>query len=353
MTAAADESLYHTLTISDIKTEATGVKTIFLSKSDSFSLPYKAGQFLTFIFPGNYDGEQRRSYSFSSSPDTDNFISITVKRVPNGRYSRYFADNARIGDTLKTIGAGGLFILPEHQTFKQYFFLAAGVGITPVFSMIKSLLQRSDDSEVILFYSNTSVSETIFYNELEALKTAHTRRFHIIYLFSTAADLSRARLSKWLLPQLLEEYASGDKSSHIFYLCGPFAYMRMAALGLEEAGYAREQVRKEEFDTTRPKPKILPPDQEQHKVTILFKDKTYNLQVQYPATILQTAKKQGIPLPYSCETGQCGTCTAKCTNGHVWMATNEVLTDADLAKGLILTCTGYPVGGDAEIRYKI
>ena len=100
----------------------------------------------------------------------------------------------------------------------------------------------------------------------------------------------------------------------------------------------------------RPAPRIEPPDKSAYMVSILKGTYEYNVEVQYPKTILQAAREKGIDIPYSCEVGRCGNCMATCTSGKVWMGYNEVLTERELAKGLILTCTGYPVGGDVKIK---
>ncbi len=336
------------VTIREIIPVAADVKTFILEPDQP--IPFEAGQFLTFLFREE-NGEERRSYSLMNSPAVDEPMAITVKRVANGRYSRPLIDKAVPGDRLLTTGATGQFVLPpDLSKYKQVFFFAAGIGITPVFSIIKTLLHWHPEQEVILIYSNSSQQKAVFYEELLALHKQFPDRFRLELLFSSTPDLTRARLSKWLLPQLLEVYANCAPEEQLFYTCGPFAYMRMVLITLEEAGYRRDQVKRELFDTSMGTRPIQPPDKELHRVTMHLGDRETTFGVQYPQTILRAARSTGIALPFSCETGRCGACAMQCVSGKVWMSYNEVLTEKDVAEGKVLTCVGYPVGGDVVLR---
>jgi len=341
---------YKKVRISAIRQETANVKTFVLEQPDGLPLQYTAGQFLTFVFKLGHK-EERRSYSLSSSPALNEAATITVKRVTNGVYSRQLIDKAKEGDELYTIGAAGLFTLPDNiNDYDQVFFLAAGIGITPIFSLIKTLLYTNNHLKITLVYSNRTTEDAVFQTELQILAGRCANRFSIEYLYSTAFDLQRARLSKWLLPTLLQEYARADKSKMLFYLCGPFSYMRMVSWSLEEQGISTENIKRENFNTeVRPAKILTPPDTSAHTVHLYLQGKQYDFVSRYPDTILQAAKKQDIALPYSCETGRCGSCAMLCTKGKVWLSYNEVLTDADIAKGLILTCTGYPINDDITL----
>jgi len=215
--------------------------------------------------------------------------------------------------------------------------------------MIKTLLHTTT-IPIVLIYSNSNREDTVFYHELQELLQLFPGSFKVEFLFSNAFNLSRARLNKELLPKLVDEYAIAEKQHLLFYTCGPHSYMRMVIYALEEYGVSGEQIKKENFNTeAKPVIKALPPDTESHSVTVHMGKETQTILVQYPDTILSAAKKHKIALPYSCETGRCGSCAAICKSGRVWMSYNEVLMDADLAKGLILTCLGYPIEGDVDI----
>jgi ring-1,2-phenylacetyl-CoA epoxidase subunit PaaE len=338
------------LYIRSIKDETPGVKTFVFDAE--MPVEYKAGQFLTLVF--NHHGkEERRSFSLSGSPALKESLQITVKRVVNGAYSRYLTDKAKVGDTFISTGAAGLFTLPDNiKEYRQLFLFAAGIGITPLFAIIKEALYTLPGLQLVLIYSNRTREETVFCKELLALQEQFPGRLKIEFLFSNSFDLKRARLSKELIPTLLQEHSITEKYRQLFYTCGPYDYMRMVMYGLEEQDIPATQIKKENFDTSIPVIKQAPPDQSPHMVDIQMGGERHSIKVQYPETILHAAQRQGISLPYSCDAGRCGTCVARCTEGKIWHSVNEVLTDADIEKGLVLTCTGYPIDGDARIEFK-
>lgn len=340
-----EHTAYIPLEIATIRTDTPDTKSFLLTYSSNHSIPYKPGQFLTLIFIKN-GAEERRSYSISSMPASGEPLTITVKRIDNGEYSRKLFDLAQIGDVLYTIGASGYFTLPENrEDYDQIFFMAAGSGITPILPLIKTILVSSSPTQVQLIYSNRSERDTIFFEEINRLITDYPTKFQVEFLFSSSQDLLRARLTKLLLRQFVEEKVI-RKESALFYVCGPMPYMQMATITLLTEGIAPENIRKENFSTIKPVVKELPPDAKPHRVKISFEGKEHDLVVQYPETILQTAKRAGIMLPYSCEAGRCGTCSATCLSGKVWHSYNEVLLDRELEKGRVLTCTGYPYGDE-------
>ena len=346
-----DDQAYKTTIITSIREETPGVKTFTIIYEDGSNIPYTAGQFITFVFT-HHGKEERRSFSISSCAVLQEPLSFTVKRIDNGAYSRLLTDRAVVGDKLYTTGASGLFTLPQNiAIYKQVFFFAAGIGITPILSLIKTLLHTQPDKKVTLIYSNRSQEDVVFYNELQALTEKFPDNLKLEFLYSTSFDLSRARLSKALVPVLLQEYALVPKNEILFYICGPFPYMRMVIWSLEEQGIHDDQIRKENFNTNdRLVRKIESPDKTTHTATIKYNGREYSFPITYPDTILQAAKKIGLVLPYSCEVGRCGSCAAICTKGKVWLSYNEVLMDKDLEHGSILTCVGHPVYGDVTIE---
>lgn len=323
------------------------------------AINYQAGQYLTFVFQSGTH-EIRRSYSLASSPALQEPMAITVKRVQNGEISRPLFDHAKEGDVLLTTGPAGFFVLPEEFLAEnilpaqsqpnQFFFLAAGSGIVPIYSLIKTILHTQPTTQVVLIYSNRSQNDTIWYNELKTVQQKF-KNFKIEFLFSQSPDLLRARLNQSLLQLLVKQYAIAEKTNILFYLCGPFAYMRMIEIELHTMGYPFSQIRKEQFTTIRPAFRPQPPDTNPHSVEIRINNELHRITVQHPLTILEAAKRKGIALPYSCEVGKCGNCAATCLQGKVWMMYNEVLLDDDLEKGLVLTCSGFPVGGDVVLKF--
>lgn len=347
----AGEDLYKTLRIKKIKEEIKDFKIFYFDEGDR--IKYKPGQYLTFVYR-SHNEEIRRSYSITSSPALNEPLSIGVKRIENGIFSRRLIDNAIINDELLTIGAGGLFVLPgDIENYKQIFLFAAGSGITPIFSLIKTLLYAHEQINVVLIYSNASPEKTIFLNELKKFEKKFSNRFHVKFLFSNIVDLSKARLHRRLIDDFLNVFSIANFSQTLFYICGPESYMRLSTYTLQENDVPKNNIKREDFviNSLR-KRDALPPDKTSHKAHINLNGKALSINVDYPNSILQAAKKMNIVLPYSCEAGRCGSCVAKCIKGKVWHSYNEVLTEKELKQGLVLTCVGHPVDGDVELEIK-
>ncbi|MFD2718909.1 2Fe-2S iron-sulfur cluster-binding protein [Hymenobacter monticola] len=342
---------YQLLTIEAIRQHSANARTLVLHPTPGQALPYAAGQYLTLVRQV-HGREMRRSYSFSSAPGLGEVPAITVKRVDNGLFSRWLVDDVRVGDVLRTSGTGGFFTLPpDVEEYQQLVLLAAGSGITPIFSLLKAALHQHTQLSVLLCYSNRTPADALFLAELQALAQQFAGQLHLELFFSHDPALYRAHLHRELLVQLVARHAPAPPARTLAYLCGPLDFMRMGTYGLHEAGLPLAHIRRELFQTGQPAPApLVPPDTAAHTVTLLLRGQAHRLLVQYPHTILQAAKQAGLKLPYSCEVGQCGNCAARCTQGQVWMKANEVLTDRELARGLVLTCTGYPVGGDATLE---
>ncbi|WP_228466973.1 ferredoxin--NADP reductase [Adhaeribacter swui] len=343
-------SLYKILTVSAVQQEAEDVKTIRFAEDSENKIEYQAGQYLTLVRQ-THAGEIRRSYSITSSPELQEPLTIGVKRIQNGLFSRQLVDYAQPGDQIYTIGAAGLFTLPADITAYQHLlFCAAGSGITPIYSLLKTALYAHPHVTITLLYSNHAPEKTIFKKNLELLAQQFAGRLQIEFLFSNNANLSRARLHKALLHAFLGQHVTAKPEQVLCYICGPLNYMRMCTYALREAHIPAANIRKENFSTDKPVVRNLPPDTEEHEIVIRYRQQEYYLKVQYPKTILQAAKEANLLLPYSCEAGRCGNCVAQCTQGQVWLSYNEVLTDKDLAQGLTLTCVGHPVKGDVHLR---
>jgi len=341
-------SSYNQLVIESIREETKGFKTFVFR--DGHRLDYQAGQFITLVDQSGTK-EIRRSYSITSSPVLPEPLSIAVKRIDNGFFSRNLVDHARVGDTLFTTGAAGFFRLPDDIKFYTgIFFFAAGSGIAPVYSLLKTVLHLHPEISIFLIYSNQSIETTAFYHDLKNLEKSHHGQLHIDFLFSSESDLRRARLNRELLLEFLA-INRFDREKTIFYTCGPENYMRMIVFLLTEEGFNRNHIKKEDFNPGNKKiAGRLPPDKSSYEVQIDLYGNAHRFPVQYPDSILQAARKIKLILPYSCETGKCGSCAAVCISGIVWLANNEVLTDEDLSRGLTLTCTGHPQNGDVVLK---
>jgi ring-1,2-phenylacetyl-CoA epoxidase subunit PaaE len=325
-------------------------KTVSLILSpEGWLAEWRSGQFLTLVFFTPF-GEKRRSYSISSSYELGEPLRITVKRQDNGEFSRQLVDHPEPGIVFFTTGISGYFTLsPEIRPENEFCFLAAGSGIVPCMPIIKTLM-RNYSNRVALYYSNRTKSETIFHEEIMRLSEAHPGRLRVRFLMSDSRDVRQGRFSKWLFETLLQEDYPSIGKNHLFYVCGPFEYMQTARIVLQTYA-SRDNIFFERFHNW---PRVMlptPPDADGHDVDITIGGSTYTVAVKYPVSLLEAAKKENINLPYSCESGRCGSCTATVRSGNFWMAYNEVLTDREVAAGRILTCQAYPQHSNGAVIF--
>ncbi|MEO7211708.1 iron-sulfur cluster-binding domain-containing protein [Mucilaginibacter sp.] len=333
------------LRVDGIKWETPDTATFYLVEKILRPVPYKAGQFLTFIF-GHHHDELRRSYSLSSSPD-DRRLAITVKRISNGEVSRFLLSKVKVGDILAAVKPAGVFTVPAYESVKDLVYFAAGSGITPVLSHLKYILNRQGNSKLHLIYSNQNKASILFHNELNELATNYPNRLNITYLLSSESN----RLNNILVERLVNEQLNFPKEQAEFYLCGPFAYMRMIRLTLLYMGIAHKHIHKENFVLETVPVTGTAVNYPPRNIRINYKGERHDIQVGENQSILQAALQNNIQLPYSCRHGICSACVAHCKSGEVEMAKNEVLTPAELAQGLVLTCTGHPITDGVEITY--
>lgn len=288
--------------------------------------------------------ELRRSYSMSSSPESDQFIAITIKKVVNGEVSRYLLEHVHKGTRLLALEPSGRFTIETNSNNQRDIFLfAAGSGITPVFSLLKKILNEEPASNVILVTQNRNEDSVIFRKELTEMQNrfANQMTWKSFLGSPSSTGVPVRRLNIDLLTELIHDQLRYEKKETLFYTCGPIAFMRMTEFTVRQLRFSEAQVRKEIF--------VLPAipvisdlvDPASRKITIRFNDKIYNTTVSYPSSILDAARRIGVNIPFSCKAGVCSTCVAKCKKGKVSMKLNEVLTEEDLAAGLILTCVGY------------
>jgi ring-1,2-phenylacetyl-CoA epoxidase subunit PaaE len=326
------------LRVSDIRPEATGMKTIFLERRSGEPFLYEAGQFLTLLFTIR-GHELRRSYSFCTTPGVDPIPAITVKRVPNGEISRHLLDHLRVGDTLTTLPPAGRFTLDPDV--REQVFIAAGSGLVPVYSLLRQALKLSG-SRIMLLTQQHERASTPFWAELSWMSGKWAIEW------TELETVRNGRLTKDRLINWIGNLEPGDNPR--FYLCGPPDFMRMAHITLRTLGFPDEAIRREHFTVGYVPP--APPVFDATPKTVTIRAAVdHQFSVTWPDSILTAAIRQGIPLPYSCRAGRCSSCVALCRRGRVKMTTNEVLTDKDIAQGLVLTCVGY-AETDVELEFR-
>lgn len=333
------------LIVDSITQETRDTATFYLRPANDGRITYQAGQFITLIF-AHHNEEITRSYSLSSSPH-EKLLSITIKRISNGEISRFMLSHVKPGDMLTAIQPAGRFVLPEKPNHRIVIYFAAGSGIVPAFAQLKYALAKGMDLQFTLIYSSQSNTDIIFKAQLDELAFAHADRLSIKYLISDEAN----RLNNLMVEKLVKQLTDEHYDDTLFYVCGPFTYMRMIQFALHYMGVHSGNIHKENFvletiPVTSSITNFAP-----HKIKIHLKNEWYDLMVGENQSILQAALQNNIQLPYSCRSGACSACFAKCTGGKVEVTSNEVLTPEDVKNGYILTCTGHPLSDDVVIEF--
>ncbi|MCF0053267.1 ferredoxin--NADP reductase [Dyadobacter sp. LJ53] len=330
------------LQVKQIITEATDAKTFIFERTNKQPFTYKAGQFLTFLIP-MHGHETRRSYSMSSAPDVDENPAITVKRVPNGEISRFWIDNVKVGDRFNVLPPSGRFVLEDSVgTARDIVLIAAGSGITPLFSILKQTLIQEKHSNITLLYASRNAKHALFHHQIEQWQESFPERLKVIHIHSQPLEDwngLRGRINNTRLEQMVSKSLRFQPLKARFFICGPYELMRSVEITLYFMGFSALQIRKENFviPSPPPPPRISYP----HVVKLNFRGQEHDLFVPAHTTILDAALAAGIHLPYSCKGGRCATCAGICRSGELHMTVNEVLTDRDLQEGWILTCSAY------------
>jgi len=330
---------YHQLAVVGVVEETADTRSFVLGIPPDLerAFAYSAGQFCT--FRATIDGVPVvRSYSMSSSPDTGDPFTTTVKRVPGGRMSNWMNDVLEPGATAEVMRPTGLFVLREHDNPIVAF--AGGSGITPVISVIKSALATTN-RPILLVYANRSADSVIFGEALERLRSASAGRLAVHHHL----DTERGFIDPTQCAALVGERVDAD-----FYLCGPGPYMDTVEAGLSTLGVAPGQVVIERFVT----PDAAPVDTSgvaPEELVIRLDRRKHTVPYRGGDTLLETARRGGLRPPFSCEAGNCATCMAHLDEGTVTMRVNNALSADELDDGWVLTCQSIPTSAAVVVNY--
>jgi 3-ketosteroid 9alpha-monooxygenase subunit B len=326
---------FHQLTVAEVVEETADARSYALAVPDALrpSYQYRAGQHLTFRV--NVDGEiLTRSYSLSSAPEAGGLPVVTVKRIDRGRVSAWFHANVARGTVLEVSAPTGRFVCEAGDA--PLLFCAAGSGITPVLSMIRSVLATAT-RPLALFYANRDPAGTIFGQAIAALAEAHPGRFKVHMHYDDRHGVPDAAALGSLMAR--------HPDAHL-YLCGPAPFMATVRQAAGEAGIPAGRVHLEHFDAVpapeapaTPSPVPATPGCDAQVTT---RGARHVVRVAGGQSLLQAALAVGLDVPYACEEGYCGSCAAKCLDGEVVHAHNDVFNADDLAAGWILTCQARP-----------
>jgi ring-1,2-phenylacetyl-CoA epoxidase subunit PaaE len=341
------------LTIKEVKREtATAVSILFnVPQELESNYSFVAGQYVNIKL--TLDGQEiRRAYSICSSPESSE-LRIAVKAVRNGAFSQFANTKLKAGDTLEVGTPEGKFTFePQADRQKNYAAFVSGSGITPVLSIIKSVLISEPKSTFVLVYGNKSTQETIFHQDLHDLHLQFMGRLYIHYVYSQIkVDESLfGRIEKSTVNFVLNNKHK-ELSFDKFYLCGPEAMINTVSGVLKENNIKESAIKFELFTSSTEENVISESLEGQSKITVMVDDEETSFDMSQKQTILDAALKQGIDAPYSCQGGICSSCIARVTEGTAEMTKNSILTDKEIASGLILTCQAHPTSASLKVDY--
>lgn len=343
---------FHSLTISEVKKETPNSVSIAFEipshLTDAFA--FKAGQYVT--LKHTIEGSEiRRAYSICSAPSSG-VLKVGVKKVEGGTFSVFANDKLSAGDTLEVMLPEGNFVFePNDQNAKTYGAFVAGSGITPVLSIATDVLEREPNSIFVLVYGNQTLAETMFASDLQNLKDTYGDRFKTSHIYSRSQEQNalRGRIDKSVVNYLLKNNYGAFEFDK-FYLCGPEEMIQEVTATLLGRGIAKENILFELF-TSSDAGALTEAHDGTTQVTILLDDETESFSMTQKDSVLDAALKHKLDAPFSCQGGICSTCIARVKEGSVEMAKNQILTDGELAEGLILTCQAHPTSAKLVVDY--
>ncbi len=304
---------------------------------------YQPGQFVTII--SEVDGKKiRRAYSLCTTPFEDEYPAVTVKRVPEGAMSNYLNDKIKAGDEIEVMEPMGMFTTEyDPAQSRNTVFFGGGSGITPLISIIRSILLKEPNSKATLVYANRSEEYIIFKELISQLQKKYNGRFNAIHILENGEADYSGRLTTDVIDSICASIGCDDQTE--FYICGPQPMMDITFAGLEEKGFSKEQIRMESFEAgkTSPKEIIATSDDGDSEVTILLDGEEHLVSVKKSASILDTALDADLDMPYSCQSGLCTACRGKCLEGEISTDEAEGLSQEELDEGYVLTCVGKPL----------
>jgi ring-1,2-phenylacetyl-CoA epoxidase subunit PaaE len=353
---------FHPLTVTDIRNETRDAVVVTLKprEEDRAAFDFTQGQYLT--FRRDFEGEElRRSYSICAGKD-EGVLRVGIKRVDGGAFSSWANGNLAPGDVIEAMPPMGRFYMDiDPATAKQYLGFAGGSGITPLLSIIKTVLAREPKSQFTLVYANRQINSIMFREELEDLKNTYLGRFSVLHVLESEVqeiDLFTGRLDENKLSALFTTWID-PKSIDATFICGPEPMMLTIVASLKAHGLKDEQIKFELFASGQPgraRNRVASVSAEEAAVvveatiTLDGTTRTFNM-AKHGVSILEAAIAQSMDAPFSCKAGVCSTCRAKVLEGEVEMDTNHALEDYEVEAGYVLTCQCHPLTEKVVLSY--
>jgi ring-1,2-phenylacetyl-CoA epoxidase subunit PaaE len=348
---------FHKLTVKNVVKLTADTVTISFDLTDDQKSAFNfiPGQYLTFrtIIAGE---DVRRSYSICSAP-YENELAVAVKEIENGVFSSYANNTLKEGDQLDAMAPMGNFkVTPNADNSKNYVFYAAGSGITPVISMIKSILREEPSSNVQLYYGNKNSDTTIFKSQLDELNDEYIN-FNRNYIFSqqdTGNDLTNGRINASKCEAFFNKSQDNITIDGV-YACGPEEMIMCVKDFYLAKGLSKDKIHFELFTVSAPTEApiaVASGEPIQSEITVIIDDEEYQFSLNSEGKdILQAAQDNDADVPFSCKGGVCCTCRAKLMEGTVRMDLNFALEDDEVADGFILTCQSHPTSEKVVVSY--
>ena len=350
---------FHDLTVTDVTKTIRDAVVVTLQPDDPAAFDFTQGQYLT--FRREFDGEElRRSYSICAGRG-EGHLQVGIKRVEGGAFSTWANEELKPGDRLQAMPPMGSFFTPlDAGAERNYLGFAGGSGITPVLSIIKTVLAEEPRASFTLVYANKGVNSIMFREELEDLKNLHMGRFNVIHILETDAqeiDLFTGLVTEEKCAELFKgwiDIASVDTA----FICGPEPMMLGIARALRDHGLSDAQIKFELFASAQPgRAKRPAVSQEagkaanQAEIAYTLDGSTRTITAAKGVSILDSALAEHLDAPYACKAGVCSTCRCRVLEGEVEMIANHALEDYEVEKGYVLSCQSYPVTDRVIVDY--
>jgi len=353
---------FHPLEVTEVRhdTRDAVVVTLRPAAADRTAFAFTQGQYLT--FRRSFDGaELRRSYSICAGVD-DGVLRVGIKRIDGGAFSGWAKDSLAPGMVLDAMPPAGNFHAPlDPGTGRHYLGFAGGSGITPILSILKTVLAREPKSRFTLVYANHAVSTIMFREELEDLKNLHLGRLSVLHVLATEAqdiELFTGRIDTAKLDALFSGWIDPG-SVDLSFICGPEAMMLTIAASLRAHGLSDAQIKVELFASSQSgRAQVRPPSRaaadagKATEVTVTLDGSTRRFAMPKSGqSLLEAALAADLDVPFACKAGVCSTCRAKILEGEAEMAVNHALEDYEVRAGYVLTCQCRPLSDRISVSY--
>ena len=342
---------FYKVHIKEIKQEtAHAVSVVFeIPENLQSEFVFSAGQYITLQLEIN-GSRIRRAYSICSTPKSGE-LRVAIKAVEKGVFSTYATSKLKAGDSIEISAPEGRFLLSPEAN-KNYIGFAAGSGITPLRSMLETVLETEPSATFTLVYGNKTVADTIFYDALNSLKERYTDRFNLHYIFTReeVKNCLRGRIDENVTNYIVKNRYK-ETSFDAAFLCGPEEMIKEASKTLEKNNIKKENIHFELFTATVDVEKAAQVQEGLTAVTVILDDEKLTFTMSQTDDLLAASLRNDIDAPYSCQGGVCSSCLAKVTEGKAVMVKNSILTDSELADGFILTCQAHPTTASITIDF--